>query len=78
MASAQPQPTDTRHPETEEARIKNEAASQYPTTILTNIGIGWGWPVFAPAKPAFKPAMAIAWPPRRQHTFGIDIEANPV
>ena len=32
------------------------------------------WPVFAPAKPAYMPSMAITWMQRLKRVFNIDIE----
>ncbi len=32
------------------------------------------WPVFAPAKPAYMPSMAITWAQRLKRVFNIDIE----
>ena len=36
--------------------------------------VGQRWPVFAPAKPAYMPSMAITWARRLKRVFNIDIE----
>ena len=35
---------------------------------------GLRWPVFAPAKPAYMPSLAITWAKRLKRVFNIDIE----
>jgi hypothetical protein len=35
---------------------------------------GLRWPVFAPAKPAYMPSLAITWAKRLKRVFDIDIE----
>ena len=34
----------------------------------------WQWPVFAPAKPAYMPSMAISWAQRLKRVFNIDVD----